>query len=115
MTISLRARPGRRSISSSRRADFSSAELARRRERQATRERERNQRSTIKAARLVCLAKAFLRPAIDPAARIGAPYPRECFSSFCRRFYYEEAFCASPRNRSSQELHREDSFSRGGE
>lgn len=63
-----------------------------RRERQAERERERNQRSTIKAARLVCLAKAFLRPAIDPAARIGAPYPRDCSSSFCRRFYYEEAF-----------------------
>lgn len=34
-------------------------------------ERERNQRSTIiRLARLVCLAKAFLRPAIDPATRI---------------------------------------------
>lgn len=42
---------------------FLPAELARRRERQVERERERNQRSTIKAARLVCLAKAFLRPA----------------------------------------------------
>ncbi|KYN15638.1 hypothetical protein ALC57_12141 [Trachymyrmex cornetzi] len=69
MTISLRAL-GRRY----RRLGapiFSSAELARRRERQV--KRERNQRSTIKAARLVCLAKAFLRPAIDPVARIGAP------------------------------------------
>ncbi|EGI61942.1 hypothetical protein G5I_09845 [Acromyrmex echinatior] len=69
MTISLRAL-GRRY----RRLGapiFSSAELARRRERQV--KRERNQRSTIKAARLVCLAKAFLRPAIDPMARIGTP------------------------------------------
>lgn len=88
MTISLRAL-GRRY----RRLGapiFSSAELARRRERQA--KRERNQRSTIKAARLVCLAKAFLRPAIDPVARIGAPYPRECSSSCCRCFYYKNVF-----------------------
>jgi len=85
MTISLRALGRRYRLGA---PIFSSAELARRRERQV--KRERNQRSTIKAARLVCLAKAFLRPVIDPVAHIGAPYPRECSSSCCRCFYYKK-------------------------
>jgi len=47
--------------------------------RERERKRKRNQRSTIKAARLVCLAKAFLRPAIDPAAHIGVYVPSGSF------------------------------------
>lgn len=84
----------RETLSSTWRADFSLAELARRRERQTEGERERNQRSTIirlhgwfALRRLSCVLPSILR-----RAYIGAPYPREY--SFSRRFYYEKVSCA---------------------